>query len=312
MSRVLSFVSLTLIFLLTACGQAQSGVSKKEMKASEIIKLINKGKDVHLNDRIIVDDLDFSSVKDLSVASVGKMESHVGVNLFFSNCVFLGNVTAIGEYRKLLVYTSFSKNVTFFDCDFRGNLTMDYADVYGTVEFSRSAFRGETSFNNIYVRGNRLGFLEVEAERNFSMVDADIRGNANFMNAKFDSTANFLGMRVNKLQCSNVVFSGNVDFSNSFFNGDVLFNYVEYGANAQFSFSKYYGNTDFMHSVYTGSVSYERSSFYGGVRWNKSTYASTVETKDATFLSLPVTTGVSLNGKVDIDVANFIKTNINK
>jgi len=312
MNRIISLATMTLVFLLTACGQVQSSEQKKEIKASDLIKLINKGKDINLDNKIIVDDVDFTTIKAMNIASAGKLECNVDVNVFFSNCVFMGNVTAKGEYKKLLKYTSFGKNLTFFECDFRGNLTMDYMDVNETVEFSRSVFRGKTSFNNIHVRGSRLAFVEVESERPFSMVYANIKGNANFMNAKFDSTANFLGMKVETIQFSNAVFKGDLDFSNSMFKGDVLFNYVEYGENAQFSFSKYYGNADFMHSNFIGNVSFERSFFYGSTRWNKTTYASTIETKDALFFSAPDTTGVSLKEGIDIQVVETNKMNINK
>lgn len=293
MNRKSYIYCFSLLIMLLSCSISCSGKKSKDMKASDIINLIKKGKDVLVYDKVISGDLDFTEMEKYYVFAFPNMETHIPVNVSFSNCVFMGKVVGSsnrvvdGSKKKVNVFSVFEKNLTFFDCDFRGEVAMDEMVVNGKLECSKSIFRENTSFNSLYVRGTHVGFVDMESEKNFSMCYAHFMCDANFMDAKFKGRANFLGMNVDKVMFSNAEFGEEVDFSNSNFKGDALFNYVKYTSGAQFSFSKYYGDLDFMSSSCAGDVSFERSFFYGRIRLIKTQFDAKVELKDAVSVLLP-------------------------
>ncbi|MCQ2219564.1 MAG: hypothetical protein MJZ33_13970 [Paludibacteraceae bacterium] len=295
MSRKSYIYCLTLLVMILSCSISCSGKKSKDMKASEIIKLIQKGKDVSLNDKVIFDDVDFTDIEKYRVVAFPNMESRIPVNITFTNCVFMGKVLAStkksidGSKKKINVFTTFEKNLTFFSCDFRGDVAMDDMVVDGKLEFANSVFRENASFNSLYVKGSHIGFLSMESEKDFSMCYARFLCDANFMGAKFKGRANFLGMNVMKVQFSNAEFGNEVDFSNSIFMGDALFNYINCASSIQFSFSKYYGDFDLIKSSCNGAVSFERSFFFGRVCLNKTEFNGSIELKDEHSLFTPET-----------------------
>lgn len=300
MNKRLYIYCLSIISMLVIFPTSCSGKNSKDMNASEIIKLVKSGKDVLVNDKVIHDDLDFTTLDKYYVMAFPNMEAHIPVNIMFSNCVFMGKVSTTGKTsvkgakRKIDVFTVFEKNLTFFDCDFRGEVMMDNMTVEGKLECSKSVFREQTSINSLYVKGSHVGFVEMESEKDFSMCYARFLCDANFVNAKFAGRANFLGMNVEGLQFSNAEFGQEVDFSNSIFSGDVIFNYVNCAKRVQYSFSKYQGDFDFIKSVCQGDVSFERSIFLGRIRLNKSQFDANVELKDVKSFCLPETDEVKL------------------
>ena len=108
-------------FLFTSC---YGRTNKKEIRASEIIKLINKGESVQFYDRIILDDLNFSDVKDAHISSISSIQKPVRSNIVFVNCVFMGKVTATGSYQRMREVVLFERNVTFLAAILEGKLTL--------------------------------------------------------------------------------------------------------------------------------------------------------------------------------------------
>lgn len=287
------YVALLLLFL--SCSISCSGKKSKDMKSSEIISLIKKGKDVSVSDKVIFGDLDFTEIEKNRLLAFPNVEVRIPVNVVFMNCVFMGKVTMSAQKavdkskRKANLFSVFEKNVTFFGCDFRGEVAMDEAIVEGKLEFSNSTFREDVSMNSLYVKGARVGFLNVVGEKRFSMCYARFLSDANFMDAKFAAEANFLGMNAKGLQFSNAEFLGNTDFSNAAFLGDVIFNYVRFASVVQFSFSKFLGDFDLVKSSFEGDASFERSFFFGRLRMQKSHFKARVETKDVKSFVMPDT-----------------------
>lgn len=304
MGKFLLTMSFLSLFSFVSCSFAKGG-DKKEIKSSEIIKLINKGKNVQMYDKIIIDDLDFTQLKQLSFATSSRMEAKVGVNVFFCNCVFMGKVSTVGKYDgKMPVSTSFSDNLVFFDCDFRNDVTFDDCSVKGSLEFSRSVFRGETSFNNFSCVGQYSRFIEVTAEKGFTMCFASIFGNINFKDSKFSEKAYFQGLKVGgNLMFLNSSFANEADFSNSSFSGDVLFNYATFEENVMLSFSRFLGRCDVMHAKSKGNFSIENSIFFAGLKLVGSDFAS-VETRGAHSMLMVETEGIETHGK-QLEIKSF-------
>ncbi len=285
-------------FLFISC----SGATKKEIYASEILKLINKGESIQFYDKIILDDLDFSEAKDAHILSVSYIQKPVRSNIFFINCVFMGKVSATGLYQKMQKVVLFEKNVTFFSCDFRGDVNFDNMIVRGEFSVAKSVFRAPASFNQITVSGERNSFWEIEAEFSFDMVHAHFHGDVNFMDAKFRQYASFQAVTVNTLQFNNAYFSKEVDFSNSIIHGNTFFNYTKFEGNALFSYSKFFGNVDFLYDTYQSRSDFSNSFFYGQVRFNDTSFAGETDFSGSVFVQSPQVERISLKKEIEVQI----------
>jgi uncharacterized protein YjbI with pentapeptide repeats len=286
-------------FLFISCH----GGTKKEIYASEILKLIDKGEPVQFYDRIILDDLDFSEAKDAHISSISSIQKPIRSNIFFVNCVFMGKVMATGLYQeKMQKVVLFEKNVTFFNCDFRGEVNFDNVIFNGEIDFSRSVFRDKASFNEITAFGKKNLFTDIVSESSFNMINVLIHGNINFMNAKFQSNASFQSMTVNDLQFSNAVFEKKVDFSNTVVYKNSFFNYVVYNGNLIFSFSKFYGDADFLNSSFEQGADFSGSFYYGRTRFNDSVFKGDVIFSKSVFIQMPQMENTTLREAIEVQV----------
>lgn len=281
MNRIYILITVCLLFL--SCGSAQSD-NQKEIKASDIIKLLGKGKDIQLHEMIVVGDLDFTTVHDGFMSSLTTIQTPVKQNIFFIDCVFMGNVTTCGSYLKLSKNVWFEKNVSFVSCDFRKDLNFSNSTIMGQVSFAKSIFRGNAKLENMTVHGKLNSFWEMEAEKAFSMAQSDFRGDVNFMDSKFNGAASFQYLRAFSFQFNNVECSDRLDLANMTISDNAFFNYLKCQKYATFSFSKIYGNADFMQGIYDEVADYTGLTVLGKARFNDSQYKDSVAFVDTMFI----------------------------
>ena len=282
MTRSLLFILSAFFFL--SCSAA----SNKEMKASEIVRLLQKGKDVQIVDRIIWDDLDFSASKNLKVFSLNQLQANVEGNVFFSNCVFMGKVTSNGKKEALSVCTRFKSNLIFHECDFRGEVDFSGANVFGMVNFSKSVFRENANFDQIAVWSKDSYFSEMKAEKDFSMIYAAIKGNLYFLNAGFDGGASFQEINVDgKLSFNNSVFKNSAGFDLMSVHGAAFFNYIVFEKGADFSFSRFLSVADFVNANFGEKGVFEKTFFLNTVRFKGVDVVNTLNLTDTYFGNNP-------------------------
>ena len=254
------------LFFLTCFGC--HGADKKEMKASEIIKLVKKGKPVQLVNKIILDDLDFTADNKPFVLNANMLRSEIQSNIYFDGCVFLGRVTSNGKQGKTPVQSCFRNNLTFVGCDFRGEVDFDGAVVFGTVNFGRSTFRENASFNNMAVWTKDSYFSEMKAEKDFLMVYATFSGNLFFPDAAFEGNASFQETSVKgKLVFNNCAFAGRAGFDLIEVNGSAFFNYARFEKRADFSSSRFMFTADFVQTAFGNEANFEKASFMNKVNF---------------------------------------------
>ncbi|MEE0997581.1 MAG: pentapeptide repeat-containing protein [Paludibacteraceae bacterium] len=281
MNRIYILITVCLLFL--SCGSAQSD-NQKEIKASDIIKLLGKGKDIQLHEMIVVGDLDFTTVHDGFMSSLTTIQTPVTQNIFFIDCVFMGNVTTCGSYLKLSKNVWFEKNVSFVSCDFRKDLNFSNSTIMGQVSFAKSIFRGNAKLENMTVHGKANSFCEIEAEKDFSMAQSDFRGDVNFMDAKFGGSVLFQYFRGFSFQFNNVSCADRLDLSNMTISENAYLNYLKCTKDATLSFTKIYGNADFLQGNYRGVADYTGLSVLGKARFNDSQYRDSVAFVDTMFI----------------------------
>ena len=255
-------LSALITFSCTAAG-------KKEIKASEILRLLQKGKDVQIVDKIVLDDLDFTAPQqDMKIITPGLLQYDVEGNLFFSNCVFMGKVTANGKKKTLPVRTHFKCNITFHECDFRGEVDFSNAVVSGMVNFCKSVFRENARFDQLAVWAKDSYFSEAKAEKEFSMVYASFTGNLYCLNVEFEQKASFQETSVQgKLSFNNAVFKEKAGFDLISIGGAAFFNYAVFEKEADFSHSRFLHTTDFIRTTFGGKGNFEKAFFLNAVRF---------------------------------------------
>lgn len=251
-------------FICFSCA----GSEKKEMKASDIIGLIKKGKHIQIIDKIIMDDLNFTSQGDPFILNGNALQIEINSNIFFSNCVFMGRVSSNGKKESLPVKSIFKNNVTFSGCDFRGEVDFDGAIVFGMINFSKSIFRKYANFNNLTIGSKDCYFSEIKAEDNFSMVYALFSGNLYCIDAHFDKNVSFQETSVKgKLSFNNTVFKQNAGFDLMEVCGGAFFNYTVFEKNANFSFSRFLYTTEFINTSFKEKGNFEKAFFLNTVRF---------------------------------------------
>ncbi len=252
------------VFLCFSCV----GAEKKEIKASEIIQLIKKGKHVQIVNKIILDDLDFTKESDPFILNANVLQVEIKSNIFFSNCIFMGKVTSNGKVDPLSVHTVFKNNLVFVECDFRGEVDFEGAIVYGMVNFSKSVFRDNANFNNLAVWSKDSYFSEVKAEKGFSMIYSSFYGNLYFLDAHFDGPASFQESSIKgKLSFNNNVFKERAGFDLMEICGGAFFNYATFEKNADFSFSRFLHTTEFVNTIFKEKGNFEKTFFLNTVRF---------------------------------------------
>ena len=249
-----------ILFLSTCCSCA--GTEKKEMKASQIIALVKKGKPVHIVDKMIIDDVDFTAGSKPFILNANMLQHNIESNIFFERCIFVGKVSSNGKHGKTSIQTCFRGNLVFTGCDFREEVDFSGAVVFGTVNFGRSVFREEVSFNHIAVWAKDCFFSEMNAEKGFSMVDASFAGNLNFISAAFQSNASFQETSV----------KGKLMFNNASFDERAGFDMMSVYDNAFFSWAKFYGIADFSWARFMGAVEMSNATFEHPANFEKALF----------------------------------------
>ncbi len=259
---VLFFVS---VFICYSCA----GADKKEIKASEITKLLKKGEHVQIVDKIILDDVDFT--KDISpfIVNANMLQCEIRSNIFFDNCIFMGKVTSNGKLGQTSIHACFKNNLVFSGCDFRGDVDFDRTIVFGMVNFSRSVFRENANFNNLAVWAKDSYFSEVKAEKDFSMIYASFAGNLYYMDAVFDGNVSFQESSIKgKFSFNNGVLKGKAGFDLMEICGAAFFNYTVFEKKADFSYTRFMHTAEFVNANFGEKGVFEKSSFFNTVRFD--------------------------------------------
>lgn len=267
---------LLVIFLIlismSACQASTGSDINNGIDADVIIKTINKGKPVLIQDKIISGDLDFTKIQSVSVFSTSQKIASIDVPVTFLKCIFLGKVITNAQTDKAVVTTHFKDNLTFEGCDFRAVADFSNSEVDGMVNFTAAVFNENAFFNNMNFGGSRNYFTSCRAEKNFSMQEAVIAGSCDFFQAQYKGKLSFQSTCFGgTAQFSNLKSLGKSDFSLTVFRNNVLFTYAEFGNEFRFSDSRCMGNCDLVSVSFAENALICNSLFYGSVNLNNTT-----------------------------------------
>lgn len=280
-----------------ADGEASSAMT--EYHASDIIKMIKKGRPIQLMNCMIWDDLDFTQCGDPRITSGIAVEVDVEVPIYFNHCLFMGNVLGKSKFKdKFSCSANFRRSVTFSDCDFRGEVDFTKVMVADNIDFSKSTFGEDAKFDLVELRGGINRFYEITAEKNFSFTSSYSNGNISFMDATFKGDANFHKLICSELMFNNTTFEGDAIFSNQTVRGAALFNYAKFNRDFDLSYSKFLAPVIMTHAEIAGKVVLNYCVFNSPSRFsNSTTYA--MDMNEALFFFAPDLTNVKIEKVVN-------------
>ena len=256
-----------MLFVFTCFSCA--GAEKKEMKVSEIIKLMKSGKPVQVIDKIIVGDLDFTAAGEPFIVNGHLLQCEIQSNIYFENCVFMGKVTSNGKRGENPVRGVFRNNLVLTGCDFRGEVDFEGAILFGMINFSRSTFRERANFNNITVWAKDNYFQETTAEKEFSMIYASIAGNLHMQSSEFGGNAAFQMMIVRGALMFNFCsFSGRVGLDRIEVGDNAFFNNAKFNSVANFANSRFMNRANFASVIFEDRANFERTFFLNAVNFD--------------------------------------------
>lgn len=285
-----------LVSFLMSCGNVQSkdDNASKEYQASDIIKMIKKGKPVQVSNAIIFGDLDFSNVGDMYITSGTSAAVDVNVPLYFYDCTFTGKVIAKNKIQsKVVCVANFRRSVTFTACDFRDDVDFTRSLFIDNVDFSRTIFRGDTKFDMITMRGENNRFYELVCESSFTMSAARALGTVSFMDSKFHNGLRLQSLSVSNLNLNNIVVNGESQISDMIVRGVFMANYADLGVVLNLSYSKFLATTSICHSKVMNVADLSNCTFIAGAKFNDCSFHS-VNLSNCLFFTSPELQGTSL------------------
>ncbi|MDR2084392.1 MAG: hypothetical protein LBP67_05300 [Bacteroidales bacterium] len=263
LQKVFLFI-ICFLFTCTSCTANE----KKEITASEIIKLIKKEKHIHIAEKIIIDDLNFTDVNQEFIVNGSMLQNEINSNILFVNCVFMGKVSTKSKKANLPVNSVFKNNLAFLDCDFRGDIDFSNTIVFGMLNFSQSKFREKAIFDNLSIWAKDSYFNEIKVEKTFSMIYASFHGNLYMTNSEFKGKFTMQETYVNgKLSLNNCIFFENANFDLISINKNAFFNYVTFNKTSNFSFSYFMQSTEFINTTFNEKGLFEKTFFNDSVRF---------------------------------------------
>jgi uncharacterized protein YjbI with pentapeptide repeats len=250
-----SFKIFKILFIATLLLLPTLTFAKSQVKASKIIDQINAGKAVQYKDAEIVGDLDFTSIKDVTLDEKSKKSRlfskdstlnywcHVKSPVSFVNCVFKGDVLAyVHKDRENETHNAiFYKDVDFQGCDFQGKSAFKYVKFKGDANFKRTQYHHEALFK----------YTEFSTDVSFS--NSHFNRDANFKYTKFPESVYFNKVTFQHLaNFKYTKFPEGVTFKGTHFKGDANFKYTKFSEPVNFDGVAFDDDVDFKYTKIEG------------------------------------------------------------
>jgi len=244
-----------ILFIATLLLIPSLTFAKSQVKASQIIDQINAGKTVQYKDAEIVGDLDFTSIKDVTLDEKSKKNRiwskgstltywcHVRSPVSFINCVFKGDVLAyVHDDDENETYNAiFYEDVDFQGCDFQDKSAFKYVE-----------FRSDASFKNTQYHKEAL-FKYTKFSSDVSFSGSSFYGDANFKYTKFPEPVYF----------DKTTFQRYANFKYAKFPEGVTFENTQFKGDADFKYTKFYEPVNFDGVVFGDDVDFKYTKIEG-------------------------------------------------
>lgn len=240
MKRLLNLI---LIILLLPCAT----FALNKVDTDDIIRQINAGEDVEYENAVITGDLDFTSVKDITLNNDFKHQDsyhcHIRSRVKFVNCIFRGNVIAYRSVNlpKKLYTPIFYKDVLFSGCEINGEFRFKYVRFHKNANFDSTSFKDDANFK--YSKfSSSADFSSTQFVEDVTFKYTQFPRYVNFTSAKFEEEANFKYTK----------FPKGVSFERAIFLNDANFKYTVFSNPFNIDDIKFRGDTNFKYTKVDG------------------------------------------------------------
>ncbi len=296
-NSMINIKKVTLILILLAIISML--IYSETIKGDEIIKKINEGKAVIIENSDIRGDIDFRKVNNFTIKKkingIFKSEKeytyHIKVPIILRNCKVYGKVIGYyyDDFTKTLYKTNFNEKVEFKGTTFYSDVYFKYTEFFKDSDFSKSEFNGKSLFKYAKFDGKaNFSFCKYENDANFKY--AKFRFETDFSNSDFFDTANFKFARFYDLSI----------FKKSTFEGEANFKYTKFQEFVDFSDSKFIRTANFKFTKFYSGLSFENTLFEKGVNFKYTRFTSPFKKK-----------GLIIKGPVDLKYAKFNGKSLN-
>lgn len=242
------------IFIVLMLAVPIFSLAQNRVQAEDIIDLINAGQDVSYKNSVIVGDLDFRTLDDVTADKplrklrIGRFSSqsytsHVRSSLSFIDCTFTGDVLAYVHIdKKNETYNAvFYEDVNFQGCAFEEASAFKYAKFKRNANFENTSYEKEALFK----------YAKFSTEVSFK--DSDFRRDANFKYTKFPETVDFSqSVFRDYANFKYVKFPEGVSFEDAEFKRDACFKYTKFSEPLNLDGVEFEGDSDFKYTKIEG------------------------------------------------------------
>jgi len=262
-----------LLISVSFCFTNCSNFKDETIKAEDIIKSINKNKDILLIQKTITGDLDFTKIKTAYAMSNQLIIVEIQPSITFIDCKFEGKVLGFNIVNNAGYCTNFKRNLTFMKCKFADSLNFRQTTIDQTANFSQSEFDKNVSFEGAVFNGSTNYFNETIFRSDARFTNATFNGNAIFIKAVFKQLALFSKIKFEKnASFSAINFYGYTDFSNCEAMSLFTANYSFFSDRTYFNDAIFHSTADF-HNIETDTIiEFKNIIFYGNTKFEKSTF----------------------------------------
>lgn len=247
--KLLVMIALALMIL---CQLVHGAEYIREVPASVILAMIEKGEPVKCDSVIINGDLDIAKInlstnngRALIIPPMIITNSRINGNLSFFRSNFRGNVNFVGS--------QFNGYANFEGSQFSGPARFDKSQFNGSTDFHLSQFNDYAVFINSQFNGS-VDFTLSQFNEPADFEESKFEGNASFSASKFGGISTIF---------LNSQFNHSATFSGSQFNGDVDFSGCQFKSYAYFQECTFNGIAVFAspRSQFKGKVDFSLSQF---------------------------------------------------
>ena len=280
-AKAVFIIPLSLIFLL-ACNTA-SKATKSQISADEIYKMIEKGRNVFIQDAKISGNLDLTGLSEKTPMRTTENKILIRSSIAFKNCHFLGEITgyktdSTGENSCIF------QNPVYFDlCSFNKNVNLKNAVFQNSCIITGCTFNSDMIFDNCQLISD------------FDLTNCNMHGTCNFQNVYFNQKSNFFKTN----------FDSTCLFQSGFFNSVAQFNDVSFNKYTDFSLSIFNSKAFFNYAKFYGKNLFNNCSFRDLVEFNYTHFHTTVFDKSSFSLESKFNQ-IEIKDKLDLSTARFL------
>jgi hypothetical protein len=281
LKKLVFIFPVSLLFLL-ACTSTKA--TKSQISADEIYKMIEKGRNVYIQDTKISGDLDLTMLSVKTPVHPNEDKILIQSSIAFKNCKFSGEITGYKTDAGGKEISIIFQGPVFFNlCSFEKKLNLKNA------VFQNSCILTECTFNNDII------FDNCQLMSDFNLINCKVQSTSNFQNAFFNQKCSFF----------KTIFDSTCLFQSGFFNASVRFNDVIFKKYTDFSLSTFNSKVYFNYAKFYGNNLFNNCSFRDLVEFNYAHFNSSVFEK-STFALESKFNEIEVSNKLDLTTAKFL------